>query len=88
MNAILPMDFLIPTLQVATNTEWTGHELSQRVNDLEQLYETQLMVVGHMYAQKRHQKQHHELVLKPKELAKGDLFLFYTLKPHIGKFKK
>ena len=41
-----------------------------------------------MYAQKRQQKQHHDLILKPKELIKGDLVLVYTLKPHIGKFKK
>ena len=46
------------------------------------------MAVGHMYAQKRQQKQHHDLVLKPKELIKGDLVLVYTLKPHLGKFKK
>ena len=39
-----------------------------------------------MYAQKRQQKQHHDLVLKPKELTKGDLVV-YTLKLHLGKFK-
>ena len=37
MNAILPMDFLIPTLQVAKNLDWMGHELSQRLDDLEKL---------------------------------------------------
>ena len=53
MNAILPIDFLIPTLQVrAKNLEWIGHELSQRIDDLENLDESRLMVVGHMYAQK------------------------------------
>ena len=88
MNAILPMDFMIPTLQVATNLEWTSHKLSQRIDDLKKLNETRLMVVGHMYAQKRQQKQHHDLVLKPKEIQKGDLVLVYTLKSHIEKFKK
>ena len=52
MNAVLPMDFLIPTLRVAKNLEWTGHELSQRIDDLEELDESHLMAVGHMYAQK------------------------------------
>ena len=37
-----------------------------------------------MYAQ----KQHHDLILKPKKLIKGDLVLVYSLKPHLGKFKK
>ena len=51
VNAILPMDFLIPTLQrVAKNLEWIGHELSQRIDDLEKLDKTRLMVVDHMYA--------------------------------------
>ena len=56
MNAVLPMDFLIPTLRVAKNLEWTGHELSQRIDDLEKLDKSCLMAVGHMYAQKQQQK--------------------------------
>ena len=52
MNAILPMEFLIPTLQVAKNLEWIGHELSQRIDDLEKLDKSRVMAVGHMYAQK------------------------------------
>ena len=46
------------------------------------------MAAGHMYAQKWQQKKYHNLILKPKELIKGDLVLVYTLKPHLGKFKK
>ena len=89
MNAILHMDFFDTySLRVATNLEWTRHELSQRIYDLEKLDETQLMVVGHMYTQKRQKKQHHNLILKPKKIMKGDLILVYKLKPHIGKFKK
>ena len=33
LNAILPIDFLIPTLRVAMSLGWTGHELSDRVED-------------------------------------------------------
>ena len=51
MNAILPMDFLIPTLRVATNLDWMGHELSHRTFYLEKLDETQLMAVGYRYDQ-------------------------------------
>ena len=53
MNAILTMDFLIPTLQVVMNLEWIEHKLSQRISDMEKLDETQLMAIEHMYAQKR-----------------------------------
>ena len=41
-----------------------------------------------MYAQNRQLKQYHEIVLKPKQIIKGDLFLVYTLKLHIEKLKK
>ena len=53
MNIVILMDFLIPTLRVAKNFEWTSHELSQRIDDLEKLDKSRLMAVGgHMYAQK------------------------------------
>ena len=70
------------------NLEWIGHELSQRKDDPKKLDKSRLMAVGHMYAQKCQQKQYHDLILKPKELIKGDLVLVYTLKLHIDKFKK
>ena len=39
LDAILPIDFLIPTLRVARELEWTGHELLDRLDDLEKLDE-------------------------------------------------
>ena len=45
INAILPMEFLIPTLRVAKELEWTGHELSERIEQLEQLDETRLLAI-------------------------------------------
>ena len=35
LNAILPIEFLVPTLRVATDLQWNGHELSERINELE-----------------------------------------------------
>ena len=35
LNAILPIEFLVPRLRVAKELEWTGHELSSRVDELE-----------------------------------------------------
>ena len=87
-NAILPMDFLIPTLRVAKQLEWTGHELSDRLDDIEKLPETRLVAVGHMYAQKRRMKAYHDEHIITKHIQKGDLVLVYSLKQHLGKFKK
>ena len=39
LDAILPLEFLIPTLRVAKELEWTSHELSERLDDLEKLDE-------------------------------------------------
>ena len=50
LDAILPIEFLIPTLRVAQGLQWIGHELSDRIEDLEQLDETRLKVVEGMYA--------------------------------------
>ena len=41
-----------------------------------------------MCAQKKRMKLYHYDFLKPKLLQKEDLVLVYTLKQHIGKFKK
>ena len=39
LDAILPIEFLIPILKVARELEWIGHELSDRLDDLEKLDE-------------------------------------------------
>ena len=39
LDAILPIEFLIPTLRVARELEWTGHDLSERLHELEELDE-------------------------------------------------
>ena len=49
LEAILPMEFLIPTLRVARNLDWTRHELSTRLDELETLDETRLATVAGMY---------------------------------------
>ena len=52
-DVILPIEFLIPTLRVVRELEWTGHELLDMLEDLENLDEFQLKAVARMYAQKR-----------------------------------
>ena len=34
LDAILPFEFLLPTLRVAQNLNWTRHELSERLEEL------------------------------------------------------
>ena len=65
-----------------------GHELSQRIDDLEKLDETRLTAVAHMYAQKRHIKAYNDECIISKNIKKADLVLVYTLKQHVGKFQK
>ena len=56
LDAILPIEFLVPTLRVAKSLNWTGHELSDRIDHLEKLDETRLQAIAGMYAEKRRQK--------------------------------
>lgn len=88
INAILPMEFLLPTLRVAKELEWTGHELSKRIEQLEQLDETRLLAIVGMYAEKRRRKYWHDQYVKTNRFRKGDLVLLYTLKKHKRKLKQ
>ncbi|MCO5614982.1 hypothetical protein L7F22_069269 [Adiantum nelumboides] len=88
LDAILPMEFLIPTPRVAKDLEWIGHEISHRIDELEQLDEFHLLLVAAMYAQKRRLKKFHDAHIINKEFKKGDLVLAYTLKQHTKKLKK
>ena len=56
LDAILPMEILIPTLRVAKDLEWNRHELTERLDELEKLDETRLKAVASMYALKGRQK--------------------------------
>ena len=82
------MEFLIPTLRVVQQLEWTGHELSERIDELEKLDETRLKAVANMYALKRRQKQFHDDHIITKQIFLGDLVLVYTLKEFAAKFTR
>ena len=53
LDAILPMEFLIPTLCVAKELNWTGHELFERLEDLEKLDWQQCMACMHLSKDRR-----------------------------------
>ncbi|MCO5614527.1 hypothetical protein L7F22_068810 [Adiantum nelumboides] len=88
IQAILPLEFLIPTLRVAQELEWTGHELSEQIDVLEKLDETRLKAVASIYAQKRNMKSFFDQHVINKEFATGDYVLMYTLKQHSRKMQK
>ena len=60
-------------LRVAKELEWTGHEWSKRVDELEQLDETRLLAIVGMYAEKRRQKQWHDQNIKTNCFKQGYL---------------
>ena len=64
LNAILPIEFLISTLQVANLMEWTCHELSERIDDLERLDEDRQIAILGIYAEKRRMKNWHDTHVK------------------------
>ncbi|MCO5610499.1 hypothetical protein L7F22_064738 [Adiantum nelumboides] len=88
IQAILSLEFIIPTLRVAKNLEWTGHELSEQLEILEKLDETRLRAVASIYAQKKNMKSFFDQHVINKEFATGDYVLMYTLKQHFKKLKK
>lgn len=56
LEVILPLEYLIPTLRVVKELEWTSHKLSHRLHKLEQLENFRLRAVAGMYALKRRLK--------------------------------
>ncbi|MCO5596584.1 hypothetical protein L7F22_050649 [Adiantum nelumboides] len=88
IQAILPLEFLIPTLRVAKELEWTGHELSEQIEVLEKLDETRLRAVASIYVQKRNMKLFFDQHVINKKFATGDYVLMYTLKQHSKKLQK
>ena len=53
LDVILLMEFLILSLHVAKELDWTGHELLEKLEDLTKLDKTHLAAVHGMYALKR-----------------------------------
>ncbi|MCO5549982.1 hypothetical protein L7F22_003459 [Adiantum nelumboides] len=88
LNAILPIEFLLPTLRIAKQLEWTRHEIFEWLNELERLGETRLKTVAALMTLKRRQKEFFDMHVKPKKINIGDYVLIYTLKQHAKKLKK
>ena len=86
LDTIFSMEILFSTLCVVKELNWTGHELSERLEDLKILDKTRLAAVHGMYALKQRQKKFHDSNLSAKEFKIGDLVLLFTLKQFVSKF--
>ncbi|MCO5577321.1 hypothetical protein L7F22_031149 [Adiantum nelumboides] len=80
LNAVLPIEFLLPTLRVAAELQWDGHAMSNGMNELEHLDERRLTAIHAMYVEKRRRKAWHDKNLRVQEFKEGDLVLLYSLK--------
>ena len=65
-----------------------GHELSNRVEELEKLDETRLAANAGMYALKKRQKQFHDHHIITKQFKLGDLMLVFKVKEIAAKLSK
>ena len=75
LNVILPIEFLIPTLRVVKQMEWTSHELSERIDNLEKLDEDRRIAILGIYAEKHRMKKWHDTHVK---MGRRDIWSFYT----------
>ena len=88
LDAILPLEFLIPMLRVAQEIGQIEHELSNQVEELEKLDETRLATVVSMYTLKQRQKQFHDHHIITKHFKLGDLVLVSIIKEFGAKLSK
>ena len=64
LDAILPIEYIIPALRVDKQLEWIGHEFLEILDDLEKLDEDRILAVMGIYAEKRRQKRWHDQHVK------------------------
>ena len=87
LEAVMPMEFLVPSLRVAVQERLTEEALTERLVDLEQLEETRLHAAYGMKVEKLRQKKWFDRNLKNKDLKEGDLCLMYSVRNTKHKLK-
>jgi hypothetical protein len=89
-EAMMPMEFILPSLHIATITELsdTG-TIEERLAQLVQLEEDRFVTGFHQQVQKAREKSWHDRHIKQKKFQVGDLVLLYDNKfmQHPGKFR-
>lgn len=75
LEIILPIEFLVPSLRVAKQLDWIGHEFSNRIDELEKLDEHWIVDLIRIYVEKRQKKCLYETHVKSSRICKGDCWI-------------
>ena len=86
-EAVLPIEFLVPSLRIAVQERWDGNPLPSRLENLERLTETRLLAFQALLTEKANRKAWHDNKVKDKDLAEGDMALKFTSQRHKKKLK-
>jgi len=89
-EAVVPLEFLVPSLCVAAITKMTERGVVQeRLNQLLTMEEDQILTGFHQQVQKSRDKSWHDRHIKKKMFKEGDLVLMYDNKSfqHPGKLR-
>jgi transposase InsO family protein len=89
-EAVVPLEFLVPSLCVATITHMTERgTVQERLNQLMTMEEDQILAGFHQQVQKARDKSWHDRHIKKKTFKEGDLVLMYDNKlfQHPGKLR-
>ena len=80
-EVVIPMEYIVHSLRVATLTEMTDEEtLNERLLHLVGLEEDRFIVGFHQQVQKEREKTWHDRHIKYKAFKEGDLVLLYDIK--------
>jgi hypothetical protein len=80
-EAVVPLEFLVPSLCVATITQIIERgAIQERLNQLMTMEEDQILAGFHQQVQKERGKYWHDRHIKKKTFKEGDLVLMYDIK--------
>jgi hypothetical protein len=89
-EAVMPMEFLVPSLCIVAMTDLTDSDaIEERLSQLLILEEDRFVAGFHQQVQKAREKAWHDRHIKQKKFQTGDLVLLYDSKflQHPGKFR-
>ena len=87
LEAVMPWEFLVPSLRIAVAEHWDGHELYDRIRNLELLDEERHIALQGMIVEKQRRKQWYDRQLKEKNINVGDMVLLFGVRDKKRKLK-
>ena len=80
-EVVMPMEYIVPSLKIATLTDLEDEEtVEERLLHLVELEEDRFVVGFHQQVQKNREKSWHDRHIKSKAIKEGDLVLMYDSK--------